>query len=97
MNLQFRPEAEAEALEARRWYAERSPELGRDFAKAVSEAIAAIDRNPEYPVIEEDCRRILLRRFPYSLINFRRSSELLVVAVFHQRREPGSWAQRVES
>lgn len=96
MQLIFRPEAEAEVLEAQAWYEERSPGLGLEFARAVSAAIAAALRNPlAYPRIEAELRSVILRRFPYAILYLPSASELLVVACFHHRRDPGTWRGRV--
>lgn len=95
MRIGFRPEAAAEALEAADWYEARSPGLGLEFARAVDVAVSAALRAPEaYAVIEGECRRVLLRRFPYSLIFRVAAGELLVVAVFHHRRKPSAWLAR---
>jgi len=96
MRIAFRPEARAEVLEAKAWYEQRSPGLGLEFARAVDASISSAVRTPEaYPAVAEECRRVLLRRFPYSVIFRHDDRELLVVAVFHHKREPGTWLPRV--
>jgi hypothetical protein len=47
MNFDFRPEAEAEFLEAIAYYEERAPGLGLDFSTVVR---AAIQRILAYPL-----------------------------------------------
>ncbi len=91
----FRPQADAEALEARRWYEQRRPALGEDFAAAVSEAIARIVENPlAFPRVRGEIRRAILRRFPYG-VYFRISpDEIVVLAVMHGRRHPRRWQSR---
>lgn len=75
MRIAFRPEALNELLEAKAWYERQAPGLGLEFARAVEASIASAVRTPEvYPLIEGDCRRALLRRFPYSVI-FRQSAD----------------------
>jgi len=96
MRVAFRPEARIEALEAKAWYEQQSVGLGLEFARALDAAIASAIRTPEaHPQMLDECRRVLLRRFPYSVIFRPRDSELLIVAVFHHRREPGTWLPRV--
>jgi toxin ParE1/3/4 len=96
MRIQFRPEARAEALEAKAWYEAHGPGLGYEFARALEAAIQTAVRNPlAFASIEGECRRVLMRRFPYSVIFRPGSKSLLVVAVFHHRREPSTWAGRV--
>lgn len=96
MRVAFRPEARAEVLAAKQWYDQQVRGLGRDFAHALDSAIASIRRNPgAYQQIDVDCRRVLLPRFPYSLIYRFEPSNILVVAVFHHSREPGFWQKRL--
>jgi hypothetical protein len=46
MQAVFRPEAFAELLQAKRWYEERSPGLGFEFARAADAALARAIRAP---------------------------------------------------
>lgn len=96
MHILFRPEAHTEALEAQAWYESRAQGLGLEFARALEAAVTQAARKPEtFPSIGLDgCRRILLRKFPFLLIYQVRGSELLVVAVFHHRRDPSVLVQR---
>lgn len=95
MLLVFRPEAEQELLEAQAWYESKALGLGFEFARAADVAVASALRNPlGHPRIEEDFRRVLFRKFPYTLIYLPSPDELLVVSVFHQHRKPGAWLGR---
>ncbi|MGH9623583.1 MAG: type II toxin-antitoxin system RelE/ParE family toxin [Bryobacteraceae bacterium] len=96
MQILFRPEARAEALEAQSWYESRSPGLGFEFVRSIEAALEAAARNPEaFTLVEGLLRRVILRRFPYSLIFRAQPKYLLVVAIFHHRRKPRSWVSRV--
>lgn len=95
LRLVFRPEAEAEFLEARRWYDEQLAGLGETFAAAVSAAITNILQNPlAYPRIHGDTRRALASRFPYAVYFHVLPEELVVLAVMHGRRHPRRWRAR---
>jgi plasmid stabilization system protein ParE len=66
--LVFRPEAEAELLDARAWYESERVGLGAIFAAAVETTVTAILQNPlAYPRVKGDTRRALVRRFPYAV------------------------------
>ena len=96
MRIIFRPEARVESLEACNWYESRSSGLGLEFVRALEAALAAALRNPEaFSFIEGELRRVILRRFPYSLVFRARADHLVVVAVFHHRREPRSWTRSI--
>ncbi|MFO0123507.1 MAG: hypothetical protein ACK520_13725, partial [Inhella sp.] len=68
MRVVFRPEAQEELLEAKAWYEARADGLGMDFARAFESALLNALRRPEaHPVVQDELRRVLLRRFPYAL------------------------------
>jgi len=95
MLILFRPQARTEALEAQAWYESRSVGLGLEFARSLDAALSSAVRNPAaYSLVSGECRRILLRRFPFSLVYRARAGEFLVIAVFHHRREPSSLTRR---
>ena len=89
MRVVFRPQAVKELLEAQAWYEARAVGLGAEFARAFEVALQAACRQPlGFAEAEEGCRRVVLRRFPFSLYYRASADELLVVAVFHHRRAP---------
>jgi plasmid stabilization system protein ParE len=93
----FRPEAEAELVEAAKWYEERGKGLGADFLRAVDVAIAAIERHPfAYRKVFGEVRRVLLRRFPYGVIYAVTDDEIVILACMHGRRDPRRWKERVK-
>lgn len=77
----FHPEAEAEFVQAIEYYEEREVSLGYDFAV---EVYATIERTMAYPkawpIIGEDIRRSLIRRFPYGILYAEEDGELYIVA-----------------
>ncbi len=98
MRLVVREAAEADIVEAARWYEQRSPGLGGEFLRAVDVTLAEIARMPErYPVVRSRARRALLRRFPYA-VYFVATPELVsVFACLHARRDPRHWRKRSEA
>jgi len=90
----FRPEAEAEALEARRWYEDRRPGLGDEFGAAVDATVTRVVEQPlAFPRVRGETRRAVLVRFPYALY-FRVTEENIVVLAVHGRQNPTRWRQR---
>lgn len=95
LGLVVRPEVEAELSEAAEWYEVRAPGLAAEFLRAVDACIASVVRNPfQYPVVHEEKRRALVRRFPYALIYVATEQEVVVLACLHGRRNPKRWQQR---
>jgi len=65
MRLIHHPEAEAELIEAARFYERRVPTLGVQFLDAADRAIGVIQEAPErWKIIEADVRQYLIPRFP---------------------------------
>jgi plasmid stabilization system protein ParE len=61
-------EAEQDISEAYAWYETRQIGLGEEFLNCLDACIESIRRSPEiYPVVYEDYRRTLVRRFPYAV------------------------------
>jgi plasmid stabilization system protein ParE len=93
--LVFRPEAEADLLDARAWYEGERVGLGAIFAAAVETTVTAILQNPlAYPRVKGDTRRALVRRFPYAVYFCPVGDEITVLAVMHGRRLPRHWRSR---
>lgn len=93
--LIVRPEAEAELSEAFDWYEERVSGLGSDFLLNVDAAFHSILRNPHlFPVVHNNLRRVLIRRFPYQIFFVLEDKRIVVLAVFHARRNPRRWMRR---
>lgn len=87
--------AEQEIAEAALWYERQQAELGDRFLHAVEVAArAAADSPAIYARIHGDLRRVLVHRFPYSLIVRERPGELFVLACFHFHRDPKGWQSR---
>jgi plasmid stabilization system protein ParE len=96
MKVRLHPEARAELREARRWYYERSPLSATAFAHAVDNAVSRIVEAPtQYPLAEHRTRKFVLPRFPFNIFYLPGESEIVIVAVAHQKRRPGYWSGRV--
>jgi plasmid stabilization system protein ParE len=91
----FSLEARSEALDAFHWYEERRQGLGAAFRVELDAAIDGVASGPEsFPIHYRDLRRVLVRRFPYA-VYYRIYPELvIVVAVFHGKRNPSELRRR---
>jgi plasmid stabilization system protein ParE len=94
--VRVHPEAASELREARLWYARRNRVAGDGFRAAYKLAIRRIAEAPErWAVYLFGTRRYLLDRFPYVVVyRIEPDGSVLVVAVAHQKRMEGYWAQR---
>jgi len=96
VKLIIAPEAEQDISDAYAWYEERRIGLGEEFLSCLDASIQAILRRPEmYPEVFENYRRILARRFPYSIFYAYSRTTITVYAVFHNSRDPQKWRERL--
>ena len=93
--LIIRPEADADMDDAYGWYELQNPGLGQTFQQAVITSLTKIQQNPFlYPVIHQQTRHALLKRFPYALLYFVTDMAIVVTACFHNKRDPKVWQSR---
>ena len=98
MTVEFLPEAEEEMIEAAVFYQEQAEGLGERFLDDVERATQLVSEQPLIgQQIDNHLRQFLLHRFPFSLIYSSEQSEILIIAVAHQRRQPGYWQERFTS
>ena len=77
------------------WYEERRIGLGAEFVAEIERAIALVAENPErFPIMHRDVRYVRARRFPYSVFFRIEPTRIVVLAVFHARRNPIIWQRR---
>ena len=93
--VSFNRAARAEFLEAAAWYAVQQPELGVEFVAEIERCVALAAEDPKrHAEVRNGVRRVVAERFPYS-VYFRVSAlRLVVLAVFHSRRDPIIWQRR---
>lgn len=96
MEIEFHPEAEDEFVEGAAYYEARVQLLGTSFIAELESAIALLRRHPKLGAeIERPFRRLLMRKFPHSIIYAVEDSRIWIVAVAHQKRQPGYWRSRI--
>lgn len=91
----FRRAAHHELDEAALWYEERLTGLGIEFLSEIDHAINLARKNPErFPIMHRNVRCVRARRFPYSVFFLAEPRQIVVLAVFHARRDPSVWQKR---
>jgi len=95
INYSFHPDADVELQEAALFYETRVDGLGKSFAAEVERTISLVRQFPEAGTPDaRDCRRVVVARFPYSVVYRQMRDGIVIVAVAHQRRRPGYWRRR---
>lgn len=91
----FRRAAKSEFEDAAVWYDEQRRGLGEEFLHEIEQSLASAASTPlQYPIVFGDVRRTVARRFPYAVYFRIRADLLIVLAVFHGRRNPVIWQRR---
>ncbi|MCZ7645726.1 MAG: type II toxin-antitoxin system RelE/ParE family toxin [Planctomycetota bacterium] len=97
MNCIFHPDAEAELIEAARFYEQRLPGLGAEFLNEMDSAVASILEAPKrWRMVEKDIRRFPMRRFPYAIYYRIHGEVLRILVVKHHSRHPDYWKYRMK-
>ena len=91
----FRRAARLEYDEAAVWYEAQRPGLGREFVAEIERALLhACEAQQRFPKMLQDVRCVRVQRFPYSVFFRVRAERLVVLSVFHARRDPHIWHER---
>ena len=98
--IRFSKEAAEEFKQAVNWYETECRGLGIRFYNSVDSALQLLKENspPLVPIYGnagvKGAKRLLLNRFPFSLIVLPTDDEVIILAVAHHHRRPGYWANR---
>lgn len=95
LRVVFRRAARVEFDAAALWYEERQIGLGATFTSEIKRAVELASNHPErFPVKHGAIRCVQARRFPYSVHFLSEAHRIVVLAVFHARRDPLVWQTR---
>jgi len=94
--LVVRPKARIDSVEAALWYEEQRPGLGIQFTGELGRVLERIVESPaQFPVVRrKTVRRALLQTFPYHVYFDLRGDQVIIMAVYHERRHPDTWKRR---
>ncbi len=82
---------------ASQWYSEKQQVLAIEFLNALNDTLGLVAQYPEaYVEVDFGIRRVLLKKFPYSIYYTIGSDRITVLAVLHTRRAPETWRKRLE-
>jgi len=102
-NVKISPEAAQELEEAAAWYEHEQAGLGVRFLDAFEHAFQLLEE-PNPPLLSMDgeagkrgVQRLLLHKFPFSLIVTEMHESLVIAALAHHSRKPGYWKERITS
>ena len=85
----LREDARAEFDQAFDWYERQKPGLGVEFVAKVQDVFDRISNLPLlHAIVFEDVRRAPVKKFPYAVYYRPEPDQVVVIAVFHNRRDP---------
>jgi plasmid stabilization system protein ParE len=91
----FHQDAQAELEHAALFYESQVAGLGRSFAAEVERTISLVREFPQAGLsLGQNRRRVVIARFPYSVVYQQKTDLIRIVAIAHQRRRPGYWRRR---
>jgi toxin ParE1/3/4 len=94
-------DAEMDLEEAAIWYEHEQEGLGSRFIDAFENALQVLkEPNPPLTPVLGDAAalgamKLILHRFPFSLITIEFNQTITVVALAHHARKPSYWAERI--
>lgn len=85
----FHHAARAEFIEASSWYESKRSGLALEFMAEIERCVSLAAESPfQFATVREDIRRVVARRFPYSVYFRAEENRIVVLAVFHSKRDP---------
>jgi len=85
----FRHIARQEMDDAIAWYESERPGVGIEFASEIGSLLGRIADTPkQFRKVRGEVRRAVLHRFPYTIHFLLESNRIVVLAVFHAKRNP---------
>jgi plasmid stabilization system protein ParE len=93
--LVVHPQSDLDIQASAIWYEDQQAGLGARFLSELDLVFRRIGDNPrQFPMVEGEVRRALLRHFPYGVYFLTSSQDITVLAVLHLHREPDMWKSR---
>ena len=96
--LKFTEEAKLDIKEAATYYNEvESHKLADDFLSSINEKIIQILIKPNaYSEDSDGVGKTTIRRFPYNIYYISISPSLLIIAIWHKKRNPDNLKNRID-
>lgn len=96
MRVRVLQPAEGELRDAINYYNSERPGLGIEFAREIRLTINRIKAHPyAWTKVDDEIRRCLTDRFPYSALYQIIGQEIIIVAFMHHKRHPEYWRDRI--
>ena len=85
----FHPGASDDYQAAFTWYFVRGASIAEDFEREIERCLRLIAESPSrWPTFDEKRRRMVIRKFPYSIVYELIERQIVILAIAHGRRRP---------
>lgn len=89
------PQSDLDIQAAAVWYEDQQSGLGARFLDELDLVFQRIAEHPlQFPRLELEVRRALLRHFPYGVYFLVAAEEVRILAILHLNRQPDMWKGR---
>ena len=101
LRVKISKEAAQELEEAASWYEKEQAGLGSRLITAFENAFKLLkEANPPLMPVQGEAaklgaKRLILHRFPFSVITVELNQTIIIVALAHHSRKPGYWNRRI--
>ena len=96
VRVRFHVAARQELAAAIQRYDSELAGLGDDLLAEVEQVVQTIAAHPEAGTPHQaNTRRLVLKRFPFTLIYRAMEQDIVILAIAHQRRRPTYWLRRL--
>jgi len=93
MQITVSERAQLETELIQNWYDEIEKGLGEKFLEEINNSLEQICLFPMsfQKISDKGIRQTLLKRFPYHIIYYFKNDEIIILSVYHVKREEEDW------
>jgi len=96
MTVRLHPKAEEDLINALNYYYKKDEKLEEKFLKYLEFSFDKILKFPNlYPYENEVVQKVIVEKFPYIVLYEQYEDTIMVLAIFHSRRDPKILTDRV--
>ncbi len=93
--LFFSDESLEDIKDSYNWYEDQRAGLGDEFLACMDKSIEHVVSNPYlYQEIGKGTRAVIIARFPYRVLYFLSSNQIIIQGILRMSRAPESWKKR---
>lgn len=97
MKIIILPFAEQDIRVSVAYYNEKDPVVSSEFLSVLDKVFTIISTKPvAFPIAYQNIRKFAISGFPYNVFYISEQSSIFILAVFHTKRNPRHWKQRLK-